>query len=402
MTHITLSKKTTAKPCLEFYSDGECDARRVTIENYPFRIGRAESADLRVESVEVSREHAEIRERNGMWLVRDLGSTNGTQVNGKPIEEMLLADGDILKVAETEMTFIASAASQFQRMVTQPIQSRKVAPALYALPPEVAAIRMMTEATLRQVIPTQLLAATSLRRGVTEAYLSPTTANAKQQPILDQPHVVGERYRELERTRALELAIKRNDSQRLYLAVGSADIEAPHRLFSNLKQLQGLLPGGWELGILISLPTDVDILRISEVYQDAREHELRVAFDEFQGNGAQVLHLKSLLPDYLVLAANMTNDLTFDAPAAAAAGIATGCLRRTCDQTGAALQPIRTHGSTLSRNRLRPGADGLVAHFGVECRFARDSLTAHSSYVPRFDLCRSASKRVTLCCPATC
>ena len=127
VTHITLSKKTTAKPCLEFYSDVGGEARRVTIENFPFRIGRAESADLRVESVEVSREHAEITERNGMWLVRDLGSTNGTQVNGKPIEEMLLADGDILKVAETEMTFIASAASQFQRMVTQPIQSREVA-----------------------------------------------------------------------------------------------------------------------------------------------------------------------------------------------------------------------------------------------------------------------------------
>jgi FHA domain len=310
VTHITLSKKTTTKPCLEFYSDGSGEARRVTIENYPFRIGRTESADLRVESVEVSREHAEITERNGMWLVRDLGSTNGTQVNGKPIQEMLLADGDILKVAETEMTFIASAASQFQRMVTQPIQSRKVTPAPYSLPPEVAAIRIMTEATLRQVIPTKLLAVTSLRCGITEAYFSPATTNAKQQPILDQPHAVGERFRELERSRGLEAAIKRTDARRLYLAVGSADIESPHRLFSHLKQLQSQLPAGWELGITISLPTDVDILRITEVYQDAREHELRVAFDEFQGNGAQVLHLKSLLPDYLVLAAKMTNDLT--------------------------------------------------------------------------------------------
>src|SRR5262249_30529456 len=156
-------------------------------------------------------EHAEITERNGMWLVRDLGSTNGTQVNGKPIKEMLLTDGDILRVAETEMTFIASAASQFQRMVTQPIQSRKLAAAPYALPPEIAAMRMLTEATLRQVIPTQLSAATSLRHGATEALFSPATTNAKQQPIFDQPHVVGERYRELERTRALESAIKRTD-----------------------------------------------------------------------------------------------------------------------------------------------------------------------------------------------
>ncbi len=110
--------------------------------------------------------------------------------------------------------------------------------------------------------------------------------------------------------RALELVNDRTDARRLFLAVGPADIEAPHLLFSNLRLLQGLLPGGWELGITISLPTDVDILRFTEVYHEALDHELRVAFDEFQGNGAQVLHLKSLLPDYLILAAGMTKDLT--------------------------------------------------------------------------------------------
>jgi hypothetical protein len=310
VTHITLSKKTTSKPSLEFYSDGSGEARRVAIENFPYRIGRAETADLRVESVEVSREHAEIVERNGMWLVRDLGSTNGTQVNGKPIKETLLADGDVLRVAETELTFIASAASQFQRMVTQPIQAKKAAGAPSSLPPDVAATRMMTEATLWQAIPAQLFAARSLRHGVTEALFAPATGNAKQQPFFDQPHAVGERYRELERMRALELAIERDGASRLFFAVGAAEIESPHRLFSSLTQLQGLLPGGWELGVTISLPTDVDILRITEIYREARDHDLLVAFDEFQGNGAQVMHLESLLPDYLVLAANMTKDLT--------------------------------------------------------------------------------------------
>ena len=310
MTHITLSKKSTSKPSLEFYSDGHGEARRVTIENFPFRIGRAESADLRVESVEVSREHAEIVERNGMWLVRDLGSTNGTQVNGKPIKETLLSDGDILKVAQSELTFIASPGSQFQRMVTQPIQSKKGAAVPNSLPAEIAATRMMTEATLWQAIPVQLLAATSLRHGVTEAFFAPATAHAKQQPLLDQPHAVGDRYRELERMRAIELAAERADANRLFLAVGATEIELPHRLFSNLNRLQGQLAAGWELGITISLPTDVDILRITEAYREAREHGLLVAFDEFQGNGGQVMHLESLLPDYLILAANMTKDLT--------------------------------------------------------------------------------------------
>jgi EAL domain-containing protein (putative c-di-GMP-specific phosphodiesterase class I) len=315
VTHITLSKKTTSKPSLEFYSDGGGEARRVTLEQMPFKIGRAESADLRVESAEISREHAEIVERNGVFLIRDLGSTNGTQLNGKPVKESLLNDGDILKVAQTELTFVASSASQFQRMVTQPIAAKKEsASALSMLPPEVAATRMMTEATLWQAIPTQLLSVVSLRSGATEAFFAPSTADVNQQPLFDQPHAVGDRYRELERMRAVEQAVAQasggTDANRLFLAVGAAETETPHRLFSSLKQVQGLLPGGWELGITVSLPTDVDILRITEVYREARDHALLVAFDEFLGNGAQVMHLESLLPDYLLLAASMTKDLT--------------------------------------------------------------------------------------------
>ena len=61
-------------------------------------------------------------------------------------------------------------------------------------------MRMMTEATLRQVIPTQLLAATSLRHGHDGSLLFAGKPTREQQPILDQPHPVGERYRELERT----------------------------------------------------------------------------------------------------------------------------------------------------------------------------------------------------------
>lgn len=310
MAHITLSKKTNSKPSLEFYTDGSGEARRITIEHFPFRIGRAESADLRVESVEVSREHAEIFERSGLWLMRDLGSTNGTQVNGKPIKETLLADGDILRVAETELTFVASAASQFQRMVTQPIQSRPAAAAPCALPVEIAATRTMTEAALWQAIPTQLLSATSLRHDITEAFFAPTTVNALHRATSDQLSAVGERYRELERMLALDQVAERADASRVFLAVGPVEMESPPRLLSSFKQLQGLLPGGWELGITVSLPTDVDVMRVAEVYRQAREHELLVAFDEFQGNGGQVMHLKSLLPDYLVLAANMTKDLT--------------------------------------------------------------------------------------------
>jgi EAL domain-containing protein (putative c-di-GMP-specific phosphodiesterase class I) len=55
---------------------------------------------------------------------------------------------------------------------------------------------------------------------------------------------------------------------------------------------------------------DVDILRITTVHREAKDHGLLVAFDEFQGNGGQVMHFESLPPDYLVLGPTMTKDLT--------------------------------------------------------------------------------------------
>ncbi|HEY3392837.1 MAG TPA: FHA domain-containing protein [Lacipirellulaceae bacterium] len=311
MTYITLSKKTTSKPSLEFYSDGAGAARRVTIERFPFRIGRSESADLRIDAVQISREHAEIVERNGMWLVRDLGSTNGTLVNGKQIKETLLADGDILKLAETELTFIASAASQFQRMVTQPIQSKPSAAAPPSMiPAEVAATRALCEAMLWQAIPTRLLAAASLRHGTAEAYFACSMTSDSQRTLFDQPREVADRYRALERMRAAELASQRPDGGRLFLAVGAEEIESPHRLLASVAQIQAFMPSDWELGITISLPVDVDILRIATVHREAKNQGLLVAFDEFQGNGGQVMHFESQLPDYLVLAPNMTKDLT--------------------------------------------------------------------------------------------
>jgi pSer/pThr/pTyr-binding forkhead associated (FHA) protein/EAL domain-containing protein (putative c-di-GMP-specific phosphodiesterase class I) len=310
VTHITLSKKSTSKPSLEFYSDGTGEVRRVTIEHFPFRIGRSESADLRVDAVEISREHAEIVERNGMWLVRDLGSTNGTQVNGKPIKETLLADGDILKLAETELTFVASASSQFQRMVTQPVQSRPVSAAPNTIPAEVAATRMLCEATLWQVIPMQIFSATSMRRGVTEAFFAQCTTSGDQKLALEHCHEMADRYRELMRMRAVERATARSDGNRLFLPIEAAEIESPHKLLASITQIQELMPDAWELGITISIPVDVDILRITSVHRQAKDHGLLVAFDQFQGNGGQVMHFESLPPDYLVLDSNMTKDVT--------------------------------------------------------------------------------------------
>ncbi|MET9146924.1 DUF1707 and FHA domain-containing protein [Streptomyces sp. NPDC004042] len=51
----------------------------------PLRIGRDPANGLRLNHETVSRTHAELRHQSGLWVLRDLGSTNGTTVNGRRV-----------------------------------------------------------------------------------------------------------------------------------------------------------------------------------------------------------------------------------------------------------------------------------------------------------------------------
>ncbi|MEU6067886.1 MULTISPECIES: DUF1707 and FHA domain-containing protein [Streptomyces] len=62
---------------------------------HPLRIGRDPANGLRLNHETVSRVHAELRRQGGMWVLRDLGSTNGTTVNGRRvIGAAVVRDGD--------------------------------------------------------------------------------------------------------------------------------------------------------------------------------------------------------------------------------------------------------------------------------------------------------------------
>ncbi|MFE9702046.1 FHA domain-containing protein [Streptomyces sp. NPDC005930] len=52
---------------------------------HPLRIGRDPASGLRLSHDTVSRVHAELSRQGGMWVLRDLGSTNGTTVNGRRV-----------------------------------------------------------------------------------------------------------------------------------------------------------------------------------------------------------------------------------------------------------------------------------------------------------------------------
>ncbi len=86
---------------------GQEMGRRVRVTTEPLIIGRSPKCDIQVDQESVSRNHCRIRFEGGEFLVRDLGSTNGTYVNDDVVsEDGRLRHGDQLKVGRTILKFI--------------------------------------------------------------------------------------------------------------------------------------------------------------------------------------------------------------------------------------------------------------------------------------------------------
>jgi hypothetical protein len=68
-------------------------------------LGRGTDCDLRLVDAGVSRHHAELRIEDGEVVLVDLGSTNGTFVNGQPVRRVILADGTQVTLGRTTLVF---------------------------------------------------------------------------------------------------------------------------------------------------------------------------------------------------------------------------------------------------------------------------------------------------------
>ena len=68
-------------------------------------VGRGQDAQFRLPDTGVSRRHLEITWDGQVAVLADLGSTNGTTVNGSPIQTWQLADGDVVRVGNSSLVF---------------------------------------------------------------------------------------------------------------------------------------------------------------------------------------------------------------------------------------------------------------------------------------------------------
>lgn len=92
---------TGARVCLYDY---ETD-RRYPLAGKLVSLGRGSANDIAISDPGMSRRHAELLWTGELWMVRDCDSTNGTYLNGEPVTQHILIDGDVIECGTTRLEF---------------------------------------------------------------------------------------------------------------------------------------------------------------------------------------------------------------------------------------------------------------------------------------------------------
>lgn len=79
-----------------------------------FTIGRHSECDIVLNDSQVSRRHGRLVQTTAGWHYADLGSRNGTEVNGQPCTDTALTTGDVLTIGRTDLTFQTTSQREME------------------------------------------------------------------------------------------------------------------------------------------------------------------------------------------------------------------------------------------------------------------------------------------------
>lgn len=114
------------RKCQLLVTDGLKRGQKLDLTGDIARIGKKETNDIVLDEKTVSRHHLEIQKNDDSYLLRDLGSTNGTYINNIRVKEAYLTPGDIIKVGGIHIEFRAFD----ERMQIEPSNKNNFGPLL--------------------------------------------------------------------------------------------------------------------------------------------------------------------------------------------------------------------------------------------------------------------------------
>lgn len=292
-------------PYLEHLPKHGGPVRRAAIRPLPFTLGRADSTQLRIESTQVSREHAAILRAEGELWIKDLGSTNGTFVNGQRISEARLAHGDIVHVATTEFTYFDGQTSKAQPVATQVVDPREARAAQLGAPTSVlGAVRRLQEMLLHHCLRITLAPVVAIESEVVLGYAAVGGEHelgrspADHYLLADETRLT-DRLNQMARLLAVEQAAPLGET-RLFLPLHASEL-GHAALVDSLCALAGAASA--EQTLVLEVPEHAVAAATfgQPVRECLAEHGIALAYADFRSGKGRLAELADVPPEFIKL-----------------------------------------------------------------------------------------------------
>ncbi len=301
-------------PWIEYYQVGGSRPVKLELASLPFVIGRDEAADFPVDSSRVSRRHVMLDKQEGLFVLRDMESTNGTYVNGKRVSEANLSDGDVVVIADFELTFYsgqtATRASATQVM-TQPVSH-----GLTDGSDLIIQVRRLHEALTHRSINARFQPLVQLDKGEVFGYEATRELddlpgqNRQAEAIVEGTECrLTERINQQHRLFSVEQATQLDESTHLFLGLQVSEISAEF-LPDSLDRLAEIVSHKHQLVAQIPETAVCDIPYFRQFIQGLRDREIKVAYANFCGSPAQITSWNAVVPDFLKLSPTLVKGIS--------------------------------------------------------------------------------------------
>jgi EAL domain-containing protein (putative c-di-GMP-specific phosphodiesterase class I) len=302
-------------PVLEQYPEDGSAPLRTPITSVPFSIGRDDAADLRIDSGRVSRRHAVINCEGCVYSINDLGSTNGTFVNGERISEARLHSGDVVVFGDAEFTFNAPQSAQAGGMATQIMEPGEWREQGGSADDTIYLVRRMHAMLMSRCLRVRFESIVRLDQGglfghemIDGLFAAPSNLAAEQRRLMQIDCQLTARLRQLQRMIAAEEAGEFSAGTHVFLPVVGSEIGS-QRLIESLVDLSHVVSPNKRPVIVVPRDNVSDNAYFRQFYDRTRDLGLSVAYGQCVEGRVAGEGKPANQPEFVKLAGALTRGL---------------------------------------------------------------------------------------------
>ena len=303
-----------AEDKMQWYLEAVADANRewmVAVEPVPFIVGRDEDCNLKLTDKRISRRHSEIRRSGDHLWIRDLGSTNGTFVNQKKIEQAeLLEPGDRISIGKykfsikyVKLTTNSMAEKTYVMDISQELEY------LNSIEPQLRALLSQ-----RNVVPYfQPILRFSDMTVVGYEILGRIAAGdlpSNPSELLELAQWLGYASELSALFREIGVEIGRNlpGSPILFVNTTPMEVHKLDMLMESLEKIHAIAPMN-KIVLEINEKATTDTNEMSRLRSGLEKLNMGLAFDDFGAGQTRLLELAKAPPDYLKFDASLIHQI---------------------------------------------------------------------------------------------